>query len=54
MLYTASPFWKIPNIGPTAQMIEKIAPTMIGAIHDIIEPCNALKNLFDPNFCPNS
>ena len=22
--------------------------------YDIIAPCNALKNLFDPNFCPNS
>ena len=22
--------------------------------YDIIDPCNALKNLFDPNFCPNS
>ena len=54
MLYTASPVWNRPTIGPTAQIIVKIAPTIIGAIQDIIAPCKELKNLLEPNFCPNS
>ena len=54
MLYTASPVWNKPTIGPTAQIIVKIAPTIIGAIQDIIAACKELKNLLEPNFCPNS